>query len=308
MFEKRSDLVRLLAVAEAGRIGAAADRLGMTQPALTRIVARLERGFGGRLFERLPSGVRLTPLGVSVTASARRVLHEIEAAEASIDAARAGRTGRFRITASPAWSATVLPEAIARFQDACPRIEVTFETATRAEGLRRLADGEADLHCGGIDTAERLPEFLRRERFLDMTAGIVAWRGHPLLGADVTLDDLAHCAWVDFRESAAAAPGHDAPSLAALLDRLYRTTHTRVQTIVRTGTAGLLLMAGRPYLAWLPLTFLERLPGLFLRPLPVEFGRYRYRSGFVARRAAEELPPFRRFEAILRTTALHPGD
>ena len=48
----------------------------------------------------------------------------------------------------------------------------------------------------------------------------------------------------------------------------------------------------------------DRLPGLVLRPLPVEFGRYRYRTGFVARRSAEELPPFRRFEAILRDTAL----
>ena len=49
MFEKRSDLVRLLAVAEAGTIRLAAERLAMTQPALTRIVARLERRFGGRL-------------------------------------------------------------------------------------------------------------------------------------------------------------------------------------------------------------------------------------------------------------------
>ena len=203
----------------------------------------------------------------------------------------------------------MLPEAIARFQDACPRIEVSFETTTRAEGLRLLADGETDLHCGGIDVAERLPEFLRRERFVDTTAGIVAWHGHPLLATDVTLHDLAHCAWVDFREGPTVdPPDNRTPSLAALLDRLHRTTHTRVKTIVRTGTAGLLLMAGRAYLAWLSLTFLERLPGLFLRPLPVEFGRYRYRSGFVARRSAEELPPFRRFEAILRAAALHPSE
>ena len=222
MFEKRSNLVRLLAVAESGRIGAAAGRLGMTQPALTRIIARLERRFGGRLFERLPVGVRLTPLGVTVTERARGILHEIEAAEATIDDARAGRTGRFRVTANPIWSATVLPEAIARFQDACPGIEVTFETTTRAEGLRLLADGESDLHSGGIDVAERLPEFLRRERFVDITAGIVTWCGHPLLATDVTLDDLAHCAWGDFREGPIVdPPDNGTPSLAALLDRLH---------------------------------------------------------------------------------------
>ena len=77
-----------------------------------------------------------------------------------------------------------------------------------------------------------------------------------------------------------------------------------MKTILRTGSAGLLLLAGGPWLARLPIDFLDRLPGLVLRPLPVEFGRYRYRTGFVARRSAEELPPLRRFEAILRDTAL----
>ena len=95
-----------------------------------------------------------------------------------------------------------------------------------------------------------------------------------------------------------------APPLSALLEQLYRITHTRVRTVVDAGTSGLLLMAGGPYLAWLSLTFLERLPGRFLRPVPVALGRFRYRSGFVARRSAEDLAPFRRFEAIVRDTVL----
>ena len=81
-----------------------------------------------------------------------------------------------------------------------------------------------------------------------------------------------------------------------------------MKTVLRAGTAGLLLMAGSPYLAWLSLTFLDRLPGAFLRPLPVRFGRYPYRTGFVARRSAEDLAPLRQLEAIVRETALsHPG-
>ena len=57
-----------------------------------------------------------------------------------------------------------------------------------------LGRGETDLHCGGIDAGERLPDRLRRERFLDMTAGIVAWQGHPLLDRAVTAEDLARAA------------------------------------------------------------------------------------------------------------------
>ena len=64
MFETRSELEQLLAVADDGRIVAAAERLAMTQPALTRAIAKLERCAGGALFERLPTGVRLPALGL----------------------------------------------------------------------------------------------------------------------------------------------------------------------------------------------------------------------------------------------------
>ena len=61
-------------------------------------------------------------------------------------------------------------------------------------------------------------------------------------------------------------------------------------TLLRTGSAGLLVMAGAPYLAWLSLNFLDRLPGGLLRLVPVEFGRYTHCSEFVARRAVRDLP------------------
>ncbi|MCY3596678.1 MAG: LysR family transcriptional regulator, partial [Rhodospirillales bacterium] len=67
MFEKRSDLNKLLVVAETGQILSAADKLAITQPALSRIVSKLEEQFRGRLFERIPTGVRLTELGSIVT-------------------------------------------------------------------------------------------------------------------------------------------------------------------------------------------------------------------------------------------------
>ena len=77
-----------------------------------------------------------------VAEHAHRLLRELEAADRAIDSARSGRTGLFRITADPMWSAAVLADAVGRFQQGYPAIEPRVETATRAEGLRRLADGE----------------------------------------------------------------------------------------------------------------------------------------------------------------------
>ena len=52
---------------------------------------------------------------------------------------------------------------------------------------------------------------------------------------------------------------------------------------------------------------LDQLPGAPLKALPLTFGRRRYRTGFVARRSAEDLAPFRHLEAAVRDAALHPG-
>ena len=71
-------------------------------------------------------------------------------------------------------------------------------------------------------------------------------------------------------------------------------------TVLRLDGAGLFAMAGGPWLAWLPVELLGRLSGGLVRPLPVEIGRYRYRTGFVARRAAEDLAPFRTLEQAVR--------
>ena len=304
MFERRTDLLRLLAVAETGTIGAAAERSNVTQPTLTRDIARLEQRLGGRLFERLPHGVRPTALGATAVERARRILAEVEAAEQAIDATRSGRTGVFRVTATPPWTETVLAHAAARFREGFPAIELRIGSATRAEGLRRLADGSCDLHCGGIDTDEPLPAFLRRERFLDMTAGIVAWRDHPLFAGSVTPEDLARYPWIDFDWPAPASLDETRPSLAAILAQLRGEGPAGIVTVLRLGAAGLLALAGGPWLAWLSTELLDRLPGALIRPLPVEFGRYRYRSGFVARRSAEDLPPFRALEQAVRDTAL----
>ena len=80
MFDRRADLIKFLTVAETGKILVAADKLAITQPALSRVIARLEEELDGPLFERIPSGVRLTSLGVVAADLARHILREMEAA------------------------------------------------------------------------------------------------------------------------------------------------------------------------------------------------------------------------------------
>lgn len=91
-------------------------------------------------------------------------------------------------TATTPWAETVLAPVDARFHDAFPYIELWLDITTRAEGRRRLADGAVDLHCVGVGADEPLPDFLRRERFVDMTAGVVESSVHtPLEGLGETV-------------------------------------------------------------------------------------------------------------------------
>ena len=309
MFDRRQDLVKFLAVAEAGGILAAAERLAITQPALSRLVARLEKRLGARLFERLPSGVQLTPLGAAAVELARGLLREIETAEEKIEAAVSGRAGRFRITATPVWMQAVVAPALAQYREALPGVELALRTAPFAEGLRLLENGESDLHCGGADPGRPLPAFLRRERFIELTAGIVAGDGHPLLTRRPAVGDLAGWPWIDYDAPAFTAPsavpsGDAETSLDPVLERLFRETGRRVTTRLRAGAAALLPMAAGRWLARLPLELLDRLAEPRPRPLSTGFGRQRYRAGFIARRSAEELAPFRALEETMRETAL----
>ena len=308
MFETRSQVEQLLAVAEEGRIVAAAERLSMTQPALTRAVAKLERRAGGALFERLPSGVRPTALGTVAVERARRLAREFADTDVRIGETIAGRGARLRVSAAPLWMRAVVAPAALRFQSACPGVALTLRSAAFVEGVRLLADGAGDVHFGGIDDGRALPAFLRREPMLRITAGIVAHRGHPLHGARPTPGDLLRHPWLECYASARSGADGRGPSLSSVLERLRERTGERTGPVLRAGAAGLLLLAEGPWLSWLPFAFLARLPALGLKPLPLTFGRRRCRTGLVARRSAEDLAPVRLFEDIVRTIALeHSG-
>ena len=305
MFERRSELEKILAVAEAGKIVAAADRLAMTQPALTRAIARLESRFGASLFERLPTGVRPTPLGAAVAEQARRLLRAFEEAEDRIGGVLAGRSGRVRATADALWMQAVMPAAVGRFREDFPEVELRLRSAGRAEGLRLLESGDSDLHCGGIDTSGRLPDHLRREPLPALTMGVVADRHHPLQAGGVTVAALADWPWIDWiadlepfggtgggvpvaeRPARSPACPHRAARRLRPPGRCGRSRPDGDGSVSRLAAAGDAGPAARPAVS----------------ALPVAFGRRRCPTGLVLRRSAESLAPVCALRDMLGDTA-----
>jgi DNA-binding transcriptional LysR family regulator len=134
------------AVVEAGSFGRAAEQLGLTQPALSRQVADLERVVAIPLLERAARGVSATPAGDAFMRSARRILDEVDAIPPETQRARRGVTARCVVAVIPTVLARRLVTALVRecARDA-PELELAFEEVTTPEQPEALRSGRFDL-------------------------------------------------------------------------------------------------------------------------------------------------------------------
>lgn len=138
-------------VAELGSMGAAAQRLGMTQPSASRALARLERRCGLTLLERSPRGSRLTPQGALVVDWAREVLEPAERFGWSTAALRTDRGSELTVTASMTVAEYLVPQWLTHFRSSYPDVQVRLSVDNSEHVLQAVIDGQADL--GFIETS-----------------------------------------------------------------------------------------------------------------------------------------------------------
>jgi LysR family transcriptional regulator, hydrogen peroxide-inducible genes activator len=136
-------LRQFLKVAELGNFTRAAEAVGLSQPALSRSIARLEEELGQPVFERQTRHVTLTDAGRSLFARAQQILALADDAKAEIS--DDGQTGRIRIGAIPTIAPFFLPRFLQDFRRAFPRATVMVEEEITGNLLHKLADGVIDL-------------------------------------------------------------------------------------------------------------------------------------------------------------------
>lgn len=135
-----------VAVATEGGFTAAADAVGITQPALSQSIAALERDLGTVLFERLPREVRLTAAGEAFLGPARQVLRASVAARAATEAVASVDAGRLDLVALPTLAVDPLVGLIGRFRARHPGVEVRVAAPdARAAVLDQVRRGDAEL-------------------------------------------------------------------------------------------------------------------------------------------------------------------
>lgn len=135
-----------VAVAETGNIGAAAKKLHISQPPVTRQIKRLEREVGGDLFVRTSRGVDLTEAGKALLDEARDILEHAELAIQRSRSAHLGEIGNLDVgfMGSPIYS--TLPAVLHDFRARQPRVSISLHRMNKQDQIDALRDGR--LHVG----------------------------------------------------------------------------------------------------------------------------------------------------------------
>lgn len=284
MFDRIADMSRFLMIVEAGSFHEAAARLETSQPALSRIVKKLEGECGGPLFDRLPRGVALTPLGALVAERCRSILRECEVATDDIRSYTSGQRGTIRLSSGPVWIFAILPQIMPALHARFPRVEVHLTSRGYYDAVKLLEQGLLDVHVGGFDSEAPLPVHLTRVPLLDLRLGVVAVPDHPVFGRPAKLDHLADFPWLDYGLRR-PVDSHVWPGADDIEQKVFERTGRRFRTIVRCDASGLALMRAQPYFAYLPVTIAENMPGLKLKEVPIGLDERIFGAGIVLRRS-----------------------
>jgi DNA-binding transcriptional LysR family regulator len=253
------DLQAFVGVAELGSFRKAADALHLSQPALSRRIAKLEDTLGLRLFDRTTRSVGLTTVGREFAVKARLLLNDAESLMAMGDAS-ATRAAEVTVACVPSAAYYFLPRIIRQYHQRFSRVRVRIVDKAANGVLAAVTHGEADFGINFVGTQDPDIDF---HPILEEPFVAVCHREHPLASErSVTWAQLGHYDYMTVSKSSGNRLVIDL-ALANKPERprwFYETRH--VSTLLGLAEAGLgvtavprLAMppAGHPTLVALPL-------------------------------------------------------
>ena len=186
---KLKDLRYLIAVADTGHFGKAAERCFISQPTLSAQLKKLEEYLGVPLVERQPRHAILTPAGKDIVARARRI---VEASDEVVEIARTHRdplAGRLRVAFLPTIGPYLLPGVAPKLHKALPRLELMLYEYQTGPMLEKLRAGDIDM---GVLALPVELDGLAARNLYDEAFVVAAPANDPLATKkQIKVDDLA---------------------------------------------------------------------------------------------------------------------
>ncbi|WP_418320487.1 LysR family transcriptional regulator [Piscinibacter sakaiensis] len=217
----------LLAIDELGTLSGAAERLGLTQPAATKMLGELETVLGQRLFDRVGRGLQPNAVGQRVTAFFRSIRGSMEALNQDLEALRHGAAGKLAIGSIMAASPGRLTRALLQLKEEYPMLAMEIAVDTSDRLLVQLREGVVELVVGrrvpvpGVECSFRAID--------DEELAVICGEGHPLAGRrKLDLAALLAYSWI--------LQPHGSP-MRELIEREFRHHHADLPNgLIETGS------------------------------------------------------------------------
>jgi DNA-binding transcriptional LysR family regulator len=212
-----------------GSIREAARQIHVVSSALNRQLIQLEEQVGYPLFERLPSGMKLTAAGEIFARHVMTVMQDEQRLIAELDAFKGVRCGHLRVIAADGLSSQFMPEVLTTMRASYPKVTIEVERAGGKVAAKAVADGDADVAMGFTNERYDGLEQFAMGRF---RMGAIVSRSHPLAAKRHTT--LAECAQYPLLMPT------DEISTFAPLEQAVRQLKRPVDAVMRVGSMNLM--------------------------------------------------------------------
>jgi LysR family transcriptional regulator, hydrogen peroxide-inducible genes activator len=187
-FMNLKDLKYLVALADTGHFGKAAERTFVSQPTLSAQLKKLEEYLGVKLVERQPKNVQLTEVGKQIVVRARRMLDEGDEIVALARSNTDPFAGKLKVALIPTIGPYLLPRVMQKIRKGLPHLGLMlYEYQTEAL-LKRLRDGEIDL---GIMALPAIADGIESRALYEENFTVALPNNHPLAAkTSIKVQDL----------------------------------------------------------------------------------------------------------------------
>jgi len=173
-----TNLRAFMAIAESGSFSAAAERLYLSQPAISKRIALLESELGVRLFDRIGRGVQLTESGLTLHKRARHLLQEIDDIGRDISSLTDTVSGKLVMATSHHIALHRLPVYLKKYMDSYPQVTLDLRFTDSESGCRNVENGE--LEFAVVTLPRHITAPLEAIPLWEDELAIVVAPGHPL--------------------------------------------------------------------------------------------------------------------------------